>query len=116
MTFVEELKKISEEVSVNRITKERCAIMKDRMRRCAKEGYRTYQLEVIKPKIGYEYEPGDIPENYQIITIAYNHSINDYVEGIHAYLINDLGFKVGDIETAKFYNSKYDSTQITIRW
>lgn len=114
MTFAEELKSISEELSVNRITAERCAIMKDRMKRCAKEGYRTYHVEVVKPKL--EYESCDSPENYQIITIVYNHSINDYVEGIYAYLINNLGFKVGDIETAKFHNSKYDSTQITIRW
>lgn len=114
MTFAEELKNISEEISVNRITAERCAIMKDRMRRCAKEGYRTYQVEVVKPKI--EYEPGDIPENYQIITIAYNHSISEYVEGIYSYLINNLGFKAGDIESAKFHNSKYNSTQITVRW
>lgn len=114
MTFAEELKNISEEVSVNRIVTERCAIMQDRMRRCAKEGYRTYQVEVVKPNENYE--SCNIPENYQIITIVYNHSINDYVEGIYAYLINNLGFKVGDIETAKFHNSKYDSTQITIRW
>ena len=117
MTFAEELKSISEEVSVSRILRERCSIMKDRMKRCAKEGYRTYQVEVIKPAC--DYDGYDIPDNYQIITIITthkNHSINDYVEGIYAYLINNLGFKVGDIETAKFHNDKYDSTQITIRW
>lgn len=114
MTFVEELKNISEEVSVNRITEERCAIMKNRMKLCAREGYRTYQVEVVKPK--HEYKPGDIPENYQIITIVPNHSIADYLEGIYAYLVNNLGFEVGDIESANFHNSEYDSTQITIRW
>ena len=114
MTFVEELKQISEEVSVTRITKERCAIMKDRMKRCAKNGYRTYQVEVIKPTT--EYESCDIPENYQIITIVVNHSINDYVSGIYDYLINNLGFKAGDIKTSHFHNVKYDSTLITIWW
>lgn len=114
MTFVEELKKISEEVSIERIIKERCAIMKDRMRRCAKEGYRTYQVEVIKPTP--EYESYDVPENYQIISIHKNHVINDYVSGIYAYLINELGFKLSDIEKANFQNCRYASTQITIRW
>lgn len=114
MTFVEELKKISEEVSVSRVIKERCAIMKDRMKRCAKEGYRTYQVEVIKPIC--DYEGYDIPENYQIISIHKNHVINDYVSGIYAYLINDLGFKLSDIERSDFQNCKYVSTQITIRW
>lgn len=114
MTFAEELKKISEEVSVTRIIKERCSIMKDRMKRCAKEGYRTYQVEVVKPN--EDYESCDIPENYQIITIHKNHSINDYVSGIYAYLINDLGFNLHDIEKANFQNNRYDSTQITIRW
>lgn len=114
MTFAEELKKISEEVSVTRIIKERCAIMKDRMKRCAKEGYRTYQVEVIKPTD--EYESCDIPENYQIISIHKNHCINDYISGIYAYLINDLGFDVHSIEKADFQNSRYVSTQITIRW
>ena len=114
MTFAEELKTISAEVAVERIVKERCAIMKDRMMRCAKEGYRTYQVEVIKPT--YDYESCDIPENYQIITIHTNHCINDYVSGIYAYLINDLGFKVEDIDKANFQNSRYVSTQITVRW
>lgn len=113
MTFVEELKKISEEVSVTRVIKERCAIMKDRMKRCAKEGYRTYQVEVIKPTS--EYESCDIPENYQIITIHKNHDIRDYTSGIYDYL-RDLGFKIGDTEEASFHNSRYDSVQITIRW
>ena len=114
MTFAEELKKISEEVSVTRVIKERCVIMKDRMKRCAKEGYRTYQVEVIKPTC--DYESCDIPENYQIINIHKNHCINDYVSGIYAYLINDLGFKLSDIEKANFQNCRYVSTQITIRW
>ena len=114
MTFAEELKKISEEVSVNRVIKERCSIMKDRMKRCAKEGYRTYQVEVIK--LTLEHESYDIPENYQIISIHKNHCINDYVSGIYAYLINDLGFKLSDIEKADFQNCRYVSTQITIRW
>ena len=87
------------------------------MKRCAKEGYRTYQVEVIKPIC--DYEDCDLPDNYQTITIINiykNHSITDYVEGIYAYLINNLGFKVEDIETAHFHNDKYDSTQIRIRW
>jgi hypothetical protein len=114
MTFAEELKKISEEVSVNRVIKERCAIMKDRMKSCAKEGYRTYQVEVIKPIC--DYEGSGAPENYQIISIHKNHCINDYIGGIYAYLINNLGFKLSDIEKANFQNCRYVSTQITIRW
>lgn len=116
MTFVEELKKISEEASVNRIIKENCATMKDRMKNCAKEGYRTYQVEVIKPFPTTAFGRYGIPENYQIISIHKNHVINDYVSGIYAYLINDLGFKLSDIEKANFQNCRYVSTQITIRW
>ena len=114
MTFKEELKKISEEVSLERIVKERCSIMKDRMHRCAKEGYRAYQVEIVKPTPNYE--SCDIPENYQIITIHKNHVINDYVSGIYAYLINNLGFTINDIDKANFQNSQYVSTQITVRW
>ena len=106
MTFVEELKKISEEASVNRVIKENCA----------KEGYRTYQVEVIKPFPTTAFGRYGIPENYQIISIHKNHVINDYVSGIYAYLINDLGFKLSDIEKANFQNCRYVSTQITIRW
>jgi hypothetical protein len=115
MTFKEELKNISDEIAVNRVIKECCAIMKDRMKRCAKEGYRTYQIEVLKPTPKYD-ESYDIPENYQIISIHKNHIINDYVSSICAHLITDLGFAVNDIEKSNLQNSRYVSTQITIRW
>lgn len=113
MTFMEELKVISDKYDFEARLDAQCKLIKEGMKSAASNGYRTYQVEIVKP-VG-SYASSTTPDNYKIIICDKERVINDYSSKIIHYFKN-LGFSLANMEFANIHNNYYVSTQITIHW
>lgn len=115
MTFVEELRELSETVELQHKLDRQFADLKTKMKTVAHRGHRSFRIEVITYSIADA--PMRVPtnraENYYCFFTA---NEEFYVKAITDFLI-DLGFEYPEINykldaTNKFYTS----TLITVVW
>lgn len=114
MTFAEELKNISNIVTFEVNITNECALIKEKMRKAASLGIRTFQINIVNlfPKCAI----GTCEEdNYYTLVIAKNIPINQYRDKIIGYL-EEQGFSKHVIEVANIKNDYYCSSLISVRW
>ena len=116
MTFVEELKNISDEVNFEVNIATQCALIQDGMREAASIGIRSFQIDIIKlfPNCGVG-RRDNVEDNYYTIVTAKNIPINRYTDKVVEYL-KQLGFSNHAIEIANIKNNYYISSLISVRW
>lgn len=116
MTFVEELKQLSEKVELQHKLDRQLAEVKAKMKVSAKNGYRCFKIEVLTIELSAD--PVCLPdvraENYYAF---YTCNEDIYVEAILNFL-GELGFSVSDMSFIKSIreNAGYKSMLITINW
>jgi hypothetical protein len=116
MTFVEELKQLSEKVELQHKLDRQLAEVKAKMKVSAKNGYRCFKVEIFT--ISMSADPVCLPEvraeNYYAF---YTGNEDIYVETIIKFL-GELGFTMSDMSFIKSIreNAGYKSMLITITW
>ena len=116
MTFIEELKQLSEKVELQHKLDRQLTEVKAKMRVAAKNGYRCFKIEIFTINLSANHVclPDVRAENYYAFYTA-NEDI--YVETLINFL-DDLGFAVSDLSFIKSIreNAGYKSTLITTTW
>ena len=116
MTFVEELKQLSEKVELQHKLDRQLAEVKTKMKASAKNGYRCFKIEIFTINLSADHIclPDVRAENYYAFYTA-NEDV--YVETIINFL-GELGFMMSDMSFIKCIREKagYKSMLITLTW
>jgi hypothetical protein len=117
MTFVEELKQLSEKVELKHKVDRQLAELKTKMKTAATNGYRYFKIEIftIITEVAAAYLPTEIKaDNY------YGFYTGDgafYANELFAFLA-ELGFDTSELKCVQSSNllSGYTSLSITVGW
>lgn len=116
MTFVEELKLLSEKVELQHKLDRQLAEVKAKMKVSAKNGYRCFKFEIFT--LNTSVDPACLPdvraENYYAF---YTSNEDMYVETVINFLC-ELGFTISDMSFIRSIreNAGYKATLITVTW
>lgn len=115
MTFVEELKELSETIELQHKLDRQLTDVKTKMKTVAHRGYRSFKIEIFTLNVAADaiYLPDNRAENYYCF---YTTNEAFYVKAITDFLVG-LGFDYPEINykidsTKKFYNS----VLVTVAW
>ena len=116
MTFVEELKQLSEKVELQHKLDRQLAEAKAKMKVSAKNGYRCFKFEIFTINASADpiCLPGVKAENYYAF---YTSNEDLYVEILINFL-GELGFTVSDMSFIRSIreNASYKSMLMTVMW
>lgn len=114
MTFVEELKKLSEQVELQHKLDRQLAEIKTKMRASAKHGYRCFKIEIFTLDLEAlaVYLPDDKAENYYCFYTT-NESL--YAPRLFEFLA-ELGFDPTEVHCIKRSSGTYNSTLLSVLW
>ena len=114
MTFIEELKQLSESVVLRHKIERQLANIKDKMKTAASNGYRSFKIEVfsIDNRAKVLRLPETRADNYYCV-YTLNEAI--YMQELTSFL-TELGFEMSEAEIIRAIRESYISTLITVTW
>lgn len=114
MTFVEELKQLSEKVELQHKLDRQLAEIRTRMKTSARNGYRGFQIEIliINTQADIIYLPDNKAENYYSI---YTADGNFYYSRVYEFL-SELGFDLSELTCAHRIREGYSSMLFSVVW
>jgi hypothetical protein len=114
MTFVEELRELSESVVLRHKIERQLANIKDKMKTAASNGYRSFKIEVfsIDSRTKVLRLSDTRADNYYCV-YTLNESV--YMQELASFL-TELGFDMSEAEIIRAIRDGYVSTIISVIW